>query len=242
MTIQICLERGQDGPWMGHWPRLPGCCWIRPTHAACLAAAMNEILAWVAFLDEQPAPDSGLPRPAGDDTAQAAEERTGQAGVVGESGAAMALFDIDGHPPGLNTLWPVVMTTAAAITALAGTVEPGNWNSRPHPNRRSLDDVFRHLGNCLWWYCSRLDDTLPEWPDGGLTPLERFNNFLPLARQYYAEWPADRIQQVTVPHRYPSADPAEPWQYGKSLRRQAEHLREHLYYLQRDIDSYRHQG
>jgi hypothetical protein len=107
---------------------------------------------------------------------------------------------------------------------------------KPAPDRRSLDETLVHLADCAWWYCSRIDDTLPEpVADPEADPAELLSGRLLAAAEFLAQVPFDRRPDVHVPARLPSRDPAEPWTHKKVCRREAEHLWEHLLGLPRAI-------
>ena len=107
---------------------------------------------------------------------------------------------------------------------------------KPDPKRRSIRETLEHLADCQWWYLSRIDDQLPE--DDGECPHELFSRMTWLlnnARQHLLELPGNRQAMVTVPQRYPTADPSERWTPRKVLRRLLEHEFEHLSVIDRDI-------
>jgi hypothetical protein len=236
-NIGIFLERGPEGPWMGHLAGLAGCCWIRDSREACIAASQSERLRFAAFLAERGI-DTGFE--CGESASvECLEEVHTLGGAVGESGSAMALFASDADTVYISVYWPRVLCLAESIVETASSIDVSRWAIRPVPGRRSLEEVFEHLGNCVWWYCSRIDDALADWEDAGLSFKERFLAFLPLAEDFYRRYPPERASSAFVPKRHPAEDPLEPWNFGKSLRRQGEHLWEHLGYLQRDIESYR---
>ena len=107
---------------------------------------------------------------------------------------------------------------------------------KPAPDRRSLDESLVHLADCAWWYCSRIDDTLPEPnPDPEAAPAELLAARLDAAAAFLAAVPFDRRLDVHVPERLPSRDPQEPWTHKKACRREGEHLWEHLLGLPRAI-------
>jgi len=228
MATELYLERGPEGPWMAHAPSLPGACWLDLDETACLKRAADEMGRHAARLGRAP--------PAGPYVVAGRVLNT--TGVVGESGSPMARFSCDASPPGIAAVWPAVERLARLIVETARGVPAGLRATRPREGGRSLDEVFVHLGNCVWWYCSRIDEGLSEWPDAWLAPEDRFLAFLPLSRNFYGNYPEERKGLVHVPARYPTSDRAEDWNYGKSLRRQAEHLAEHLSYLELDLDGY----
>jgi hypothetical protein len=106
---------------------------------------------------------------------------------------------------------------------------PAAYARRPGRGRRSPGQTLTHLANCEWWYCSRLDDRLPE--PGRECPREtraRLAHLLDFAEGYLLSLSAAARRRVVTPRRHPTADPGEKWTAGKVLRRLAEHEFEHL--------------
>lgn len=100
---------------------------------------------------------------------------------------------------------------------------------KPAPDRRSLAETLIHIGDCIWWYCSRLDGGLLELespPDE--SPIERVGRLVEEAEELLLAVPLSARAEIHIPARFPSADPHEKWTHTMVCRRQAEHLWEHL--------------
>jgi hypothetical protein len=120
------------------------------------------------------------------------------------------------------------------MARMLSPLEGAAFDRRPEGGGRSLAETLDHIGRCLWWYCSRLSDELPE--PGGECPehgLARIQCLIPFAESWLLAVPADRRADVIVPSRFPTRDPAEAWTFRKVCRRQAEHMVEHLSGLRR---------
>lgn len=100
---------------------------------------------------------------------------------------------------------------------------------KPARDRRSVDETLTHIGNCIWWYCSRIDDELPE-PDDvpDESPMDRIDCLFVAAEAYLLGIPLSARTTIHVPTRFPTEDPHERWTHKKVCRRQAEHVWAHL--------------
>ena len=235
--IDLLVERSAGGgPWMAHWIGGAGCCWIdgdRDTLAGRAAAEAGRYWAWRSTW--QPA----FGRPAG--AARILEEVRTAGGPVGVSGSPMAIFARDRAPVATADVieaFDVADHAWADIGRSIARLSPARRSTPPSAGRRTIEETLEHLGNCFWWYCSRIDDGLPDWPDAGLSFEERAGAFLRRARAWCREragtgGPAASGPAV-VPTRYPTDDPEEQWTLAKVIRRQAEHLWEHLGTVERD--------
>jgi hypothetical protein len=153
----------------------------------------------------------------------------------------MALFARDCAPvaiPHVTEAFDVADHAWADIARRIARLGSAQRSTPPSAGKRSIEETLEHLGNCFWWYCSRIDDGLPDWPDAGLSFEERADAFLRRARAWCREragtgGPAASGPAV-VPTRYPTDDPEEQWTLAKVIRRQAEHLWEHLGTVERD--------
>jgi len=161
-------------------------------------------------------------------------------GPVGASGSPMALFARDRVPVASQDVLEALSVAERIwkdITTWIDRLSPAQRRKPPSPGKRTIEETLEHFGNCFWWYCSRIDDGLPEWPDAGLSQEERADSFLKLARAWCLERAAaeSAIVSPNVPKRYPTDDPLEEWTLAKVIRRQAEHLWEHRGTLGRDV-------
>jgi hypothetical protein len=92
-----------------------------------------------------------------------------------------------------------------------------------------MDEALTHVGNCIWWYASRVDDELPEPSESSEeSPLARCIRLLADVRPFLLGIPGRERTRVHVPARFPTNDPSEPWTYAKVCRREAEHAWDHL--------------
>lgn len=236
MELALNLERGPTGPWMAHAVGLPGLCWIRTTRERCVEDAEEELS---RYLRSMPQGCYGVDRPLGGDNEPIIlEEVVNRAGAVDRSGSPMACFLSDRAPHPFDAYRTVIMCCADEISECCAGIAPELWDLQPETDLRSVNQLLSHLGNCLWWYCSRIDPDLDEWDDSGIDPHERFRRFVRSAVLFYQDYPDGFRELVFTPSRYPSADGGEVWNYGKSERRQAEHLWEHLCYLRDNYGSY----
>lgn len=224
---------------MAHWVGSPGCCWIDSDRDSLLRRAASEAGRYAAWrISWQP----GFSPPSG--AGRVLEEARTAGGPVGASGSPMAIFAHD-RAPVLSAVagesFDVAVHAWTDIVRLIGGLNPAERSVPPSAGRRTIEQTLEHLGNCFWWYCSRIDEGLPEWPNAGLSFEARAGVFLWQARAWCLERAGTRGSGVTetVPTRYPTDDPAERWTLGKVVRRQAEHLWEHLATVERDVGTLR---
>lgn len=238
--IDLLVERSSGGgPWMAHWVGGPGCCWIEADRDALLGRAAAEAGRYAAWrISWQPGffPPSGVVR--------VLEEEFTAGGPVGASGSPMALFARDRVSVRTSDAGEALDVAAHAwadIVRLIGSLSPDERSIQPSAGKRTIEETLEHVGNCFWWYCSRIDEELPEWPDAGLSFEERADVFLQRARAWCLAraGTGGSVAAVKVPTRYPTDDPAERWTLGKVVRRQAEHLWEHLGTVERDVGALR---
>jgi hypothetical protein len=237
-VINLLIERSaKGGPWMAHWTGGIGCCWIDDDRDELIRRAVAEAGRYAEWRQgRQPdfSPPSG--------EARVVEEVQTAGGPVGTSGSPMALFARDrsqGAVPNVTEAFDVADHIWGDIERLIAPLSPSQRSTLPSPGKRTIEQTLEHLGNCFWWYCSRIDDELPEWPDAGLSQEERADAYLRSARAWCIERAAtgDATASVKVPTRYPTDDPTERWTFAKVIRRQAEHLWEHRGVLERDVTS-----
>ena len=232
--VDLLIEDAGDAGCLAHVPTLPGLCFRAKTVAAAEAAASSRIANYIAWLEAEDLTDL---------TARTAEVvQTGEArsvlvehrpgAPVWESGNAAVLFSRDlraleddivrAH---LRFVRRVLDRMRDAVAA----VPPDERARRPAPGRRSIDEMLEHVGNCIWWYCSRIDDELPE-PDEpeGQSWFDRIDRLFEAAERYLLAFPLSVRAEIHVPMRFPTNDPNERWTHTKVCRRQAEHVWAHL--------------
>jgi hypothetical protein len=112
---------------------------------------------------------------------------------------------------------------------MLSSVDEEDIGRKPEDGSLSAAETLDHIGDGLWWFCSRLSDDLPE--PGSECPangLPRIQCLIPWAEAWLLSVEAGKRNEVLVPTRYPSQDPSEAWTFAKVCRRQAEHVVEHL--------------
>jgi len=153
------------------------------------------------------------------------------------SGNAAALFSVDrrrlsdGEAGAHLDVVGAALEDVVAATARLSEAERARGRKT---GGRSVEETLTHIGNCIWWYASRIDDELPEPPDlPGEPPLARCVRLLTEVRAYLLAVPQGKRTRIHVPTRFPTNDPREPWTYAKVCRREAEHAWDHLAGIQR---------
>jgi hypothetical protein len=247
-ALRLLLEVVPGHGGLAHIPELPGLCFRIDDLATVQSTAFAEVARYAGWLRDQGAPSLS---PVADDLARRSrksgvssveilemERRTGA--PVWLSGNPAALFEHDRKPMSdvavsahMRFVQLVVTHTRALVAPLSGA--RSSW--RRAQGKRSIDDTLAHIGDCVWWYCSRIDDDLPEPEERrGEPPLQRIDRLLEAATAFLLEVPFERRAIVHVPRRIPSKDQAEEWTHAKVCRRQAEHVWEHLSGLRRAVD------
>jgi hypothetical protein len=155
------------------------------------------------------------------------------------SGNAAVLFDHDRQPldgPTIAAHLRFIRQVVKRIRAMVTVLSPDRCEQKPSAGYRSVNETLTHIGNCVWWYCSRIDDDLPE-PDepAGEHPMARIERLLQFAEEYLPAIPLQARTTVHIPNRFRTKDPHEAWTHTKVCRRQAEHLWEHLQALKVEL-------
>lgn len=245
--LDLHVEVAPGGAAMGHVPRLPGLA-FRAGDTEQLGrvarAKVSEYLRWLASehladLNTTTAELEKLERTGHGDLIRVAEREQVAGAPLWISGQPAALFRIDRYAledeevaAQLRFTRQVLRRMRLAVAGLA----PAERAWKPAPDRRSLDETMAHVGDCIWWYASRLDDALPEpaaAPDE--EPIDRAARRLELAAEFLIAVPLSARTTIHVPTRFPSSDPAEAWTHAKVCRRLAEHAWEHLQGLARAV-------
>ncbi len=230
--IELHLEITRDGRGVGHELDLPGCHFRGESRADIVARAPSEVGRYLGWCRQH-----GLAAPGPGTEVRVVESLAGS--PLWESGYPAALFQKDRVPledDQLRMHFRVVRAACADITRAVTGLDAAQLQVKPAPDRRSLEETLTHIGNCMWWYCSRLSDELPE-PDRDCPPrgLARIEHLLPFAERWLLDFPRERRGEVIVPRRHLTSDPQEPWTHRKACRRQAEHVLEHLAGIQRRV-------
>ncbi len=251
LTLDLCVEVAPSGGCFGHIPSLPGLCFRATAAEQLREAAAEEILKYAQWLDAAAlttlTPETmilaecvGAGHVDGVDLVEA-ERLDGS--PVWISGNPAALFACDRAALDNGIVRARMQFTQRVIHhiwhCVSGLTRAQRaW--RPGEDRRSLDETLTHIGNCVWWYCSRIDDTLPEPIEhSGEDPIMRTRRLVILAKAFLLVAAAPERKRIHVPSRFQTSDPEEPWTHGKACRRQAEHVWEHLTGLARAVEAAR---
>jgi len=250
-SFDLLIEDAGTEGCLGHIPALPGLCFRARNAEEAEAIASDRIVEYATWLDAE-----GL----ADLTPETAEavgcaDAGGSSGLrvvvaehvagapVWESGNAAVLFRYDLRPLDDRAIAACLRFVRRVLDRMRNAVEPLSAEARrrrPAPDRRSIDETLEHVGNCLWWYGSRIDDTLPEpddLPDEDM--LDRIDRLFAVAESHLLPVPYSARATVHVPTRFPTKDPDERWTHTKVCRRQAEHVWAHLGGLKRQVPEIR---
>jgi hypothetical protein len=234
---------------LGHVPELPGLS-LRakdPDELKAQAAArVREYARWLCderLADVARALAEGALRQVAEGSV-AAEARIAEhvpGAPVWESGNAAVLFERDLRPLDEGSIVAHLRFVRRVLDRIRDAVEPllpVGRGQRPAPGRRSIDETLDHVGNCVWWYCSRIDDDLPEPEEvPGEDPLDRIDRLFEIAEPFLLAVPPAERAWIHVPQRFRTKDPTERWTHTKVCRRQAEHVWEHLPGLRLAVES-----
>lgn len=225
---------------LGHVPVLPGCC-FRAKNVAGLKnvalARISEYARWLLAVDlgdltSETATLARRVRTGDLSDIQVIEAERLAGSPVWESGNPAVLFQHDLRPLDAAAVaghLRFVRRVLEEMRELATPLSSAQRAQRPATDRRSVDETMEHIGNCVWWYCSRIDDELPE-PDepAGESPLDRIDRLFDAAEAHLPAVPFSARTTVHVSTRFPTSDPHERWTHTKVCRRQAEHVWAHL--------------
>ncbi len=155
------------------------------------------------------------------------------------SGNPAILFDYDRHPLDDTAVTAHIRFARQAvryIRRMIADLSPDQRERKPTVQDRSVDETLTHIGNCVWWYCARIDDELPE-PDerANETPMARIERLLEAAGEYLPAITHQARTTIHIPTRFLTKDAGEAWTHTKVCRRQAEHLWEHLQTLGQEV-------
>ncbi len=238
-SLDLYVEVAESGACMAHIPSLPGFCFCTKVNQDLEPEARRHLERYTAWLEDRSCVDL---TPSTAEIARSASEAVPIREVarvngapVWESGNAAALFSVDHRVMSDDEVRATFRFVRLVLDDIRFLVEPLPSDRRelqPSPTRRSLHETLQHIGNCIWWYASRIDDTLPEPPDiDGENPLDRIDRLF----EFVLSVPAAARQRVSVPERYPTRDLSEPWTHAKACRREAEHVWAHLSGIRRDV-------
>ena len=239
MALDLYIEVAEGGACMGHIPSLPGFC-VRAASVNELEGHTRRVLSdYVDFLAAHDAANLNSTTAKIVDAASAGRldsvsirERERVFGApVWESGNAAALFSIDRRLLSSEEVDVNFRFVRVVLNRMRAPIEPLSSDQRgrrPALDRRSLDETLEHIGNCVWWFASRIDDSLPE-PDeiDGEDPLDRIDQHVVIAREVLLSVPLAERSTIYIPKRFPTLYPREPWTHAKACRREAEHVWAH---------------
>ena len=236
-SLDLLIEDAGAEGCLAHIPSLPGLCFRASHPEDAKAAAPSRIAQYMAWLRAEALSDltAEATQCAGiEDGCQVrvviAEHVAGA--PVWKSGNAAVLFERDLSPLDDAVVRAHLRFTRRVldrIREVALRFSEAQRRARPAPDRRSVDETLEHVGNCIWWYCSRIDDELaePEEPPDE-DPLDRIDRLFEMAEAFLLAFPFGERTRIHVPSRFATADPNERWTHAKVCRRQAEHAWTHF--------------
>jgi hypothetical protein len=238
--LDLLVEIAPGEGCFGHIPSLPGLCYRANDKRALVGTASNQIrkyIEWmirenlanlnpvIASLSERVSLIPSL-------YINLVEREIREGAPLWVSGNPAVLFDYDLHPMDNDTLLAYLDFTQQVLKGIAEIVKAlpqSERTKKPSMKQRSIDEMLTHIGNCIWWYCSRIDDELAE-PDeiNQESPLARIDRLFENASDYIISVPLSKRAIVHTPTRFRTNDPDEKWTHTKVCRREAEHAWEHL--------------
>ncbi len=225
---------------VGHVPRLPGLCFRAGDADQIARIALAKTREYVQWLVDEHLEDLSsltsqlvqLVRAGHGDEIRVVERERCEGAPVWISGNPAVLFRRDRYAltdEEVHAHFRFVRQAVRRMRLAVAGLAPDERAWKPAPDRRSLDETLNHIGDCIWWYCTRLDDTLPEpAPEPDQAPIDRAARLVDWAEGFLCSFPLSRRTEVHVPARFLTSDPREPWTHAKVCRRQAEHVWEHL--------------
>jgi hypothetical protein len=250
-SFDLLIEDAGAEGCLGHVPALPGLCFRARKAEEAEAIASDRIVAYAAWLRAEGLADLtpetaeavGRADAEGDSGLRVVVAEHAAGAPVWESGNAAVLFRYDLRPLDDRAIAARLRFVRRVLDRIRDAVEPLSAEARrrrPASDRRSVDETLEHVGNCLWWYGSRIDDTLPE-PDEPADEdmLDRIDRLFDGAEAFLLAVPYSARATVHVPTRFPTNDPDERWTHTKVCRRQAEHVWAHLGGLNRQAPEIR---
>jgi hypothetical protein len=245
--LGLLIEVAPDGTCLGHIPSLPGLCFKADNSHTLHSVAVDKVAEYARWLiyeglyDFNPLAAKMIHhvRNGRQASIQVIETERRDGTPLWISGNPAVLFEADNralNDTEIRAHLRFVNRVVKRTRAIVASFTPAQRTAKSAASRRSIDETLAHMGNCIWWYCSRIDDTLPEpdeLPDE--EPGERIARLLEAASEFLIAVPTDKRPRIHVPQRFPTSDPNEPWNHTKVCRRQAEHAWEHLKCLAREV-------
>ncbi len=245
--LELYIEIAPGEGWFCHIPTLPGLCFRATNQAEVNRLAAGYIHNYIKWLTDEELTDlngtvthMAAPSNSGrEESFPLILKETRQGSPVWISGNAAALFSYDLMPLDDPTIHAYLRFTRQVMRCISSIIDQLPAAMRTHKadtEHRSFDEMLTHIGNCVWWYCSRINDELPE-PDEPAheDPLIRIARLLDQAEQYLCSVPVSERNIVHIPARFKTIDPDEPWTHTKASQREAEHMWEHLSELKEAI-------
>ncbi|HEY0755458.1 MAG TPA: DinB family protein [Ktedonobacteraceae bacterium] len=213
---------------MVFFQKLPGCFSSAPTTEDALRAAPGAVetyLRWlkknnVVILEEVDAIEVVL------------SERLRSSGINGP------LFQADRDAPddlAIDNALNVAATARALVIEMVANVPEHLYEQQPASGGWSLTRHLRHIMECEDWYISRLtDQPAPELPTATLTTDEICMRIFERAMDseiFLRDLTPEQRTRVWL-------HDDESWTAAKTLRRMAQHLREHYAYMEETIQQF----
>jgi predicted RNase H-like HicB family nuclease len=245
-TLDLLVEVAPGEGCLAHIPALPGLCFRANDPEEAQRIASGQIADYVEWLSSRGIPITvsasyALLRRASirDFIGVRVVEMERRVGSpVWVSGNPAVLFDYDRHAlcnRVVDSHLRFARSIAKHIRAKATRLYPEQRDRKPAANRRSVNEMLTHIGDCVWWYCSRIDNELPEPEERKEEdPADRMKRLLDDADEYLRAVPLLARMTVHIPSRFRTKNPYEEWTHTKVCRRQAEHLWEHLQALKKE--------
>lgn len=238
--LELLTEVAPGAGSFGHIPALPGLCFRADNPESAKQEALSQI---AKYAEWQMGKNIVFPNPTVATLVHLVlaerfesiklietEQRTGSPLWI--SGNPAALFDYDLRPLDDAAINAHLLFVKQVIQKIHSLVKPLPLELRrrkPTPDQRSINEMLTHIGNCIWWYCSRIDDSLPEPEElAEEEPLSRTMRLFEDASKYLLAVSQSQRTTIHIPTRFRTSDPEEQWTHTKVCRRQAEHVWEHL--------------
>ena len=254
VVLDLYVEVATGGACMGHIPALPGFCFRSENTEEIPHRAPDRLAEYVKWLAGRGLVDlttatrdlAVVFSATGVDAVDLRERERLAGAPVWESGNAAVLFSVDRRLLADEDVRAHLRFVAEVLAHVRSLVEPLTAEQRAHrprSGRRSIDETLEHIGNCIWWYTSRINDALPEPPEiEREDPLDRIERLVAVASDDLLSIPSSERNRVHTPKRFLTRDPHEQWTYGKVCRREAEHVWAHLPGILRDLEVARSAG
>ena len=170
IQLGLHVEVAPDGGCLGHIPSLPGLCFraISPEELARIGTdriatyarwLLAEDLARITMVTGIV---TTLVRCGDEREIRLIEVERRDGYPLWYSGNPAALFESDLRPLSDAVVSAHLRFTRAVVRHMGILVErltPVQRMRKPTEGQRSVHETLAHIGNCIWWYCSRIDDS-----------------------------------------------------------------------------------